>query len=64
MRRAPRPGKYPEFPSSSEDSQYTPSKTAEFIGKVVFVIVAVIFILGLCALVLLMVHGIVELGSM
>ena len=64
MRRLPRDGRYPEFPSSDEDSEYTASRLAVVVGKTVFVLVAVIVILGLCAVILAMVHGIRDLRSM
>lgn len=57
-------GRYPEIPTSDEDSEYTASKEAVIIARFVFVCLAIMVILGLCALILLMAYGIKELGRM
>lgn len=64
MRRLPKDGRYPDFPSSNEDSEFTASRLAVAFGKAVFVLMAMIAILGLVALVVVMVNGIRALGGM
>lgn len=64
MRRLPKDGRYPDFPWSDEDSEYTPSKTTVILAKVIFVMAIMVILLGLAGLLLLMANGIRQLGTM
>lgn len=63
MRRLPKDGRYPDFPSSDEGSEYAPSRTAKTVAKAVLVLVAVIIMLALCAIIVWMAKGIHQLSE-
>jgi hypothetical protein len=64
MRRLPKDGRYPDFPSSNEDSEFTPSRTAVWIARVIVVMMAIVVALGLLAMIVLMLDGIRNLGAL
>lgn len=64
MRRAPKDGRYPPFPDSDEDSEYTPSPTEVLIIKGIAYLVCAVIILTLIGLIVFMANGIVSLGRL
>jgi hypothetical protein len=65
IHRLDEPNKYPPIlPSSDEDSEYTNSRLAIWIGRAIVVVLAAIVLVGLTGLLWLMINGIISLGEM